>query len=281
MDRLLLAVSTLCFLLGFANALFKLGAGRYQSSRYQFGVMLAGFAFQSAFLYVRGQQIGRCPLTNLFEVLVFLSWSTVLFFVVIGPAYRLSLLGAFTAPLAFALQTLAFIAKIEAPPPVRMAVNPWLEAHAAFSLMAYGAFLLAALAGAMFIVQDRQLKSRQLGAAFFQLPPIQALGVANARILLAGFVLLTIGMAAGFGVGELPSPYKLSWSIGVWLLYAAVLVLRWLRQLPPRRVAQASVGAAGIALVTLTGITFIADSEPRKLQGEARLPLLHPLDSNA
>lgn len=260
MDRLLLACSTLCFLLGFAYALFTLGAGRYQNSGFQFAVMLVGFALQSAFLYVRGQQIGRCPLTNLFELLVFLSWATVLFYVVIGPVYRLSLLGAFTAPLAFALQTLAFMFGAAAPTVARgSGVNPWLEAHAAFSVLAYGAFLLAALAGAMFVVQDRQLKSRQLGASFFQLPPIHALGVTNARLLLAGFALLTIGMLAGFGVGHSPSPYKLGWSIGVWLLYGAVLALRSLRHLAPRRVAHASIAAAALALLTLSGITFIAE----------------------
>lgn len=275
MDRLLLACSTLCFLLGFAYALFTLGAGRYQNSGFQFGVTLVGFALQTAFLYVRGQQIGRCPLTNLFELLVFLSWATVLFYVVIGPVYRLSLLGAFTAPLAFALQTLAFMTGADTPAVAKATVNPWLEAHAAFSVLAYGAFLLAALAGAMFVVQDRQLKSRQLGASFFQWPPIQALGVTNARLLLAGFALLTIGMLAGLGVGHSPSPYKLGWSVGVWLLYGGVLVLRSLRQLAPRRVAHASIAAAGLALVTLSGITFIAEGKSARSAADRITPLRH------
>ncbi|MBS0660796.1 MAG: cytochrome c biogenesis protein CcsA [Verrucomicrobia bacterium] len=272
MDRLLLACSTLCFLLGFARALFTLGAGRYQTSRFQFTVMLAGFALQSAFLYVRGQEIGRCPLTNIFELLVFLSWATVVFYVVIGPTYRLSLLGAFTAPLAFALQTLAFVAGDTTPTRSTVPINAWLEAHAAFSILAYGAFLLAALAGAMFVIQDRQLKSRQLGASFFQLPPIQALGVANARLLLAGFVLLSIGMLAGFGVGQSPSPYKLGWSIGVWLLYGSVLLLRWRRHLAPRRVALISIGAAGLAMITLSGITFIAEGRPARSAADRVTP---------
>lgn len=273
MDRLLLACSTLCFLLGFARVLFTLRVGRYQNSTLQFAIMLAGFVLQSGFLYVRGQQIGRCPLTNIFELLVFLSWATVLFYVVIGPAYRVSLLGAFTAPLAFALQALAFLAGADTPAArSTVPVNAWLEAHAAFSILAYGAFLLAALAGAMFVIQDRQLKSRRLGASFFQLPPIQALGVANARLLLAGFVLLSVGMLAGFGVGQSPSPYKLGWSIGVWLLYGSVLLLRWLRHLAPRRMALISIGAAGLAMLTLSGITFIAEGRPARSAADRAIP---------
>ncbi len=260
MDRSLLLVSTLCFLLGLGHALFTLWVGRYRNSWPQLTIIALGFASQTAFLYVRGEKIGRCPLTNLFEVLVFLSWAVVLFFLVIGPTYRLSLLGAFTAPLAFLLQTIALLSPFDHPVGPKVAVNPYLEFHAAFSLLAYGAFLLAGLAGAMYLLQDRQLKSRKLGSAFFQLPPIHSLGVANGRLVLAGFILLTLGMLAGFGVGKSPSNFKLGWSIGVWLLYGSIMAAGWLRHVAPKRLAHLSVGAALLAIATLWGITFIGDA---------------------
>ena len=86
-----------------------LGARVYKASRLNFFAILTGFLCQTAFLYLRGQTVGRCPLTSLFEVLIFLSWSTVLFYLLIGPAYRLSLLGAFTSPLAFLFQVGALL----------------------------------------------------------------------------------------------------------------------------------------------------------------------------
>ena len=55
------------------------------------------------FLFDRGHAIGRCPITNRFEVLVFMTWSMVLIYLVIGSSYRLSLMGAFTAPVASVL----------------------------------------------------------------------------------------------------------------------------------------------------------------------------------
>ena len=258
MHHSVLIASTLCFLLGFGYVLFSLGAGSYGASRFQFVVLAAGFALQTLFLYQRGKDIGRCPLTNLFEVLIFLSWAVVLFYLVIGPTYRLSLLGAFTAPLAFVLQTVALISGLDLIS-AKTAVNPYLEFHAAFSLLAYGAFVLAGLAGGMYLLQDRQLKSRKLNSAFFELPPIHSLGVANARLIAAGFLLLTLGMLAGFGVGHAPSPFKLGWSIGVWLLYGGILAARWIRHLAPRRVAHLSVLASALAIATLWGITFIAE----------------------
>ena len=101
MERAFLVSSTLCFLAGFAYSMYALGAKVRQPSRWNFVVMLLGFAFQLGFLRLRSGAVGRCPLTNLFEVLVFLSWSMVLFYLLIGPAYRLSLLGFFTSPLVF------------------------------------------------------------------------------------------------------------------------------------------------------------------------------------
>src|SRR5258707_169992 len=109
MDRLLLVTSTICYLFGFAYTMYALGARVYRPSRLNFFAMLAGFVFQTGFLYLRGQAIGRCPLTNLFEILVFLCWSMVLFYLAIGPAYRLSLLGTFTSPLVFVIQVVALL----------------------------------------------------------------------------------------------------------------------------------------------------------------------------
>ena len=66
--------------------------------------MALGFVLQSVFLYLRGQAHGRCPLTNLFEAFIFIGWCIVLLYFLVGTAYRLSLLGVFTAPLVSSLQ---------------------------------------------------------------------------------------------------------------------------------------------------------------------------------
>src|SRR6266704_2712456 len=60
--------------------------------RFNFFAIGLGFIFQTAFLWIRGQELGRCPITNLFEVFVFLAWSVALVYMLVGPPYRLSLL---------------------------------------------------------------------------------------------------------------------------------------------------------------------------------------------
>jgi ABC-type uncharacterized transport system permease subunit len=78
-----------------------------------------------------------CPIGTLPEILIFLGWSIALIYLVIGPTYRLSLMGAFTAPLVLFLQIVAIVLPAEPSRPPH-APNPWVEAHAALSLVAYG-----------------------------------------------------------------------------------------------------------------------------------------------
>lgn len=258
MDRPLLVLSSLCFLSGFGWTIYALSARVQRPSRFNFGAILCGFAFQTAFLYQRGQEIGRCPLTNLFEVLIFLSWSMGLLYFVVGPAYRLSLLGFFTSPLVFLLQVGAMLLPIDRSPARMVAPNPWLELHAAISVIAYGAFALACVAGIMYLAQERQLKTHQIRSMFYHLPPISVLAVANRRLLWVGFILLSAGMLAGLAVGQPLDAVKVGWSIGVWLLYAAILQAgRW-RPVSPRKVAVLSIAAFSLTLSTLWSLNFIA-----------------------
>src|ERR1039457_1804812 len=153
MDRHLLIVSTICYLAAILRLVAALRVRIFPRGRFNFFAIGLGFIFQTAFLSVRGHELHRCPLTNLFEVLVFLAWSIALIYMLIGPAYRLSLMGAFTAPLVFVIQTLALLAPIDRPHGTKMPANSWLEFHASISLIAYGAFALACIAGLMYLVQ--------------------------------------------------------------------------------------------------------------------------------
>jgi ABC-type uncharacterized transport system permease subunit len=262
MERQLLLLSTLCFFVAVAHTLLALREGVFRPGRFNFFAIAVGFVLQTAFLWMRGQALGRCPLTNLFEVFIFLAWSVALIYLLIGPAYRLSLMGAFTAPLVFLIQTFALLAPIDIPHQVRMPPNPWLEFHASMSMIAYGAFALACVAGLMYLVQERQLKRRQINSMFYHFPPLTDLFAAITRLIWLGFILLTVGFATGFFTGQ-PLPYvKIAWSLGVWAFYAAILFARHLGTTAPRRIAALCVVAFTAALSLLWGITFLSQSQP-------------------
>ncbi len=259
MDRVFLLASTVCFFFGFATTMYALGARLLRPSRWSLAIMSAGFLFQTGFLHLRGQVVGRCPLTNLFEVLVFLCWAIVLLYFVVGGAYRLSLLGTFTAPLVFLLQTIAQLLPSAGLPAIaKPSAGFWPELHAALALISYGAFALACVAGVMYLVQERLLKKHRLNSFFHTLPPIADLSVALQRVVLAGFVLLTAGLISGLLAGS-PAYYKATMIVSgfVWAPYGLLLFLRWRRALSPLRFASLAVGAFILALFTLGALNYL------------------------
>ena len=262
MDRQFLIAATACFLVAVVRTLLAFRARDFRLGRFNFFAIGIGFVFQTAFLAVRGHQVGRCPITNLFEVFVFLAWSIVLIYMLVGPAYRLSLMGAFTAPLVFVIQILALLAPIDVPHQMRAPANAWLEFHASMGMIAYGAFALACVAGLMYLVQERQLKTRHLHSIFHHLPPLTDLYAAITRLLWLGFILYTAGLVSGFFTGEPLPRLKMIYAIAVWFFYGAILEGRHLFRLTPKHVAVLCVVAFSAAVSVLWGITFVSQGVP-------------------
>lgn len=212
-------------------------------SRWTVVWMSAAFLAQLGFLSLRGEARGACPLVGLGEILAYLAWSLTLFYLAIGPTYRLSLLGVFTAPVVVVFQTVALFPGLLQPHPERMAgTNPWSETHAAMSVLAYGALALAAVAGVMFLVLDRQLKDHHLQSGLFRnLPPVRELIQCLVRLLWIGGALLSVGIFAGFMMPREGGLAHLVAAVTVWVGYAALLALRQTRGLTGRRTSVAAV----------------------------------------
>ncbi|MFT5471169.1 MAG: HemX protein [Verrucomicrobiales bacterium] len=243
-----LLISTLFFLGGLVYVATALRTGRYRPSMLNMAIMACGFLAQCAFLRIRGEQVGRCPITTPSELLVFLSWSVVLLYFILGRAFRLSLLGAFCVPLVVAFQTFALI--LLTPAKRDPANDYWLEMHVPVSILSYGAFALAAVAGVMFFIQNRMLKRAQLRPLSLNLPDIRHLNQAIVRLIIIGLVLLTIGIASGFATTKPPTGLHLVISLTVWAAYAGLLCVKFIRGLASSQTALAAVGAFILAVVS-------------------------------
>lgn len=262
MDRELLILSVICYGVAVVRTIAGMRAGVFRPGRFNFIAIAFGFLLQTAFLSLRGHQLHRCPLTNLFEVFVFLAWSLALIYMLVGPAYRLSLMGAFTAPVVFLLQAFALIAPIDVPHQITAPPNAWLEFHASISMIAYGAFALACVAGLMYLAQERQLKKRQPLGALYHLPPLTDLFAAITRLLWVGFGLYSAGLVSGFFVDRPLPQAKMICAFVVWLVYAAVLLGRHLRQVAPKRIALLCIIAFTAAVSVLWAINFSGQQLP-------------------
>ena len=220
--------------------------------------MVAVFVCQLGYLSIRGEMRGACPLGSIAEIMVFLAWSLTLFFLLVGPVYRISLLGVFTAPLVALFQGFALLPGQLAPKPELVEITTfWGETHSAMSVLAYGALALAAVAGVMFLVLDHKLKEHHLkGGLFINLPPVRELLISLERLLWLGMFLLTIGLIAGI---LMPHEHPGAWkhvfiATGVWSSYVVLMVVKRVRGMTGRRF---SLGAVVLFVLSLFVFGFV------------------------
>jgi ABC-type uncharacterized transport system permease subunit len=116
------------------------------------------------------------------------------------------------------------------------------------------------VAAVMYLTQEHNLKLHKLQAIFSLLPPIQRLESVVGRLLVSGFVLLTVGLALGaFVLAGMPHPQayrgspKIVWSAIVWVLYLSLIVMRWRFAQGGRRFALGAIGSFAFVLLTFWG----------------------------
>lgn len=251
-ELLVLIFAALCYLGGFGYAVWSLRHGTYRPGRGTLFILGVGGLLQTLFLQWRGQAIRGCPMTTPFELLTFISWSIVVLYFIIGPAYRLSLLGVFTAPLALLFQAAALFRPDALAPAVPKTTHSfWGELHAALALVSYGAFALACVAGIMFLLQDRQLKQHRISPVLRQLPPIHYLTRAIRGLLITGTVLLTIAILSAYRMEKQPPAEKLAIVWIVWALYAGLILYESWRGMSARRAAATAAFGFLIPVISL------------------------------
>jgi ABC-type uncharacterized transport system permease subunit len=260
-DRFWLFLATLGYLASAGWGLYALGSRRPMSNRWTILLIGAAFALHTLFLRQRGEAIGHCPITNLFETLAFLSWSLVLTYLVVGPAYRMSILGAFTAPVVFLINFFALAAPIDSPGTLRP-LGWRLELHASLALLGLGVLGVAALAGVAYLIQERQLKRHELTPWFYSLPNVGRLELVQQRVLVWGFAIFSAGAVLGFFIPHQNAQdwVKIAWSAVVWGLYGALIVVLGLGRLSHKKTALLSVGGYIFILLTFWGINSLSQA---------------------
>lgn len=238
--------------------------GFREDNRVNYSLLLLAFAFHMTAMVKRGIEFTRCPVNNLYEATVFIGWTIVATYLVIGLLPRFRFLGAFASPVLFALGVFALMPALDAKGPEPQFAMRWASLHAALILLAYGAFGLSSVAGLMFLTQEHDLKFHKMRAMLALLPPIQRLERVIDRLVLAGFVLLTAGLAISPLLMQqahnvyLRADPKILWSAFVWLLYLGLLVSHWRAASSGRRFAWGAVGAFAFVLFTFWGFNLLS-----------------------
>lgn len=126
-------------------------------------VTLSGFVVQTIALLLRWREsyqmdIGRVPLTNLYESLVFFTWSTVLIYLIVEYKYKTRIFGAFVLPVVFLALAFINVAGItsEINPLVPALKSNWLFYHVLISFLGYAAFGVAFSVCIIYLLNDME-----------------------------------------------------------------------------------------------------------------------------
>lgn len=217
----------------------------------------AGWVLHTLALVVRGVELARPPLATLAEAVSVLVWAAVLLTLWAERHFGVQVLSAFVLPvvLSLSLSTVAVPGGLrDLGPALRSA---WISVHVVLALLGIAAFVLNFAGGLMYLLQERQLKSKRPGAFYYRLPSLETLDRMTYRALTLGFPFLTVGLIlgalwAGTAWGSLFTFDPLAlFSFIAWLIYAATLSGRAVAGWRGRRAAYFAIVGFAVLLLTL------------------------------
>ena len=206
--------------------------------------------------------IGHAPLSNLYESMVFFSWTTALTYLIVVRRIGTRLLGAFVMPIVcFSLASTSLMNE-QIQPLVPALQSNWLTAHVFTCFLGYAAFALAFCFSLLYLLKTRETAGSG-GYLQRNLPGAELLDEFSYRMIAVGFPLLSLGIITGaawansaWGTYWSWDP-KETWSLIVWLIYAAYLHARIARGWKGKRSAWLSLAGFAATLFCYLGVNLL------------------------
>jgi len=249
----LAASGFLCYLLTNKDTVTKVSIMTY----------LAGFSIHTVAILVRYFEAGYFPMLNMHEGLSFFSWCISGIFFLFYYKYKVKIMGVFAAPLSFLFILIAFAFDSSIVNMIPVLRSYWRPIHIMFAFLGDAMFAIAALAGVMYLMQERQLKTKKMNRFYYILPSLEVSDKINYKCLTYGFPMLTIGMITGaiwansaWGTYWSWDP-KETWSLVTWFIYAAMLHGRLTVGWRGRKVAILSIIGFAVILFTFLGVSLL------------------------
>lgn len=243
-------VSFLAYLLRRSEALSKVSLA----------ITAAGFISHTIGLVIRMVDVSSSAPPSFSDALSFFSWMIILVFVVVEFRHQIHVLGSFMVPLA--LVSLVSSAALPETVPTLQPVFKTLWFHVTLSMLGTVGFTVAFVAGVMYLIQDRLLKSKQFNVLYSKLPALDFLDHLNQQSIVLGFPLLTLGIVTGAISAEFARGSYVSWNpeqtwaLVTWVFYFVVLLGRLTVGWRAKRAAYLTVIGFACVVLTLVGVVL-------------------------
>ncbi|MBM3334245.1 c-type cytochrome biogenesis protein CcsB, partial [Candidatus Sumerlaeota bacterium] len=245
------------------------------------GLLVLGFAAHALGLVFRSILVGRAPMANMYESLVFAAVGAVALAIILDRVYRNPLIGLSGALIGFVCMVIAMkmpVSQSRINPLVPALQSSWLTYHVTTIMLSYSAFALSFLVSCLYLLRravgrrsilQSDLSDSSAPSDLSDLSDLSdgsdlaLLDFYTYRIIAVGFPLLTIGIFTGavWAATAWGRPWgfdpKETWSAITWLVYAVFLHTRFLGGWKGDRSAALAVLGFVSVLFTYLGVNYL------------------------
>lgn len=242
-----------------ALSLLSLWQEKHRSEKFAVLALVLAFFLLLGALTLRGAQLGRFPFTSLYEFALWFVWGTIFIFLIIRRRLHAPALTVIVALISVVAFSYIGTLSSDAVPLMPALKSPWLTAHVATSIIAYGAFAIAFCLSVLYLIKRRSENPEKPGA----IPPVTRLDQLTYKCIVVGFVFQTLLLITGaiwaeavWGGWWTWDP-KETWALITWLVYAAYLHGYKSWRLQGTKAAVFSIVGFLVVMFTMFGVTFL------------------------
>lgn len=256
MSQMWLRVALALYSLGLLHAVLTVVRRKQKLFRVALGAISLAPVFHLVALVEAGLTVRHFPITNVQEAASLFAFLIACAFLLVYWRYRFHSISVFIFPLVFVLTLTAAVGSGTGPWDLPLLRTTWLYLHVSLIILGFAAFFVTFAAGVMYLIQERELKSKKPRAFYYRLPPLESIDDLAYKSLTIGFPFITLGIISGalwassvWGPGW-PLDPKIAWSFVTWLIYLLMLFARWTAGWRGRKAAYFAIAGFMATLVT-------------------------------
>ena len=192
-----LRVTLILYSLGLWHALVTVVRRRQRMFKVALAAISLGAVLHLVSIVDQGMAMGRLPVVTLQQMASVIGFLTTATFLLAYWRYKHDSLAVFVFPTVFLLTLIASLGGPVEPWAGQSLGRWWLSIHVGLFLLGFAALFITFVAGVMYLIQEKELKSKRPRTFYYRLPPLGTLDEMAYRTLAFGFVLVTLGLIAG------------------------------------------------------------------------------------
>src|SRR5678815_729903 len=197
MHVVLLRLALALYSVGFAHSVLTALQKKQTLFRPALACVSVGFGLHVVSIISRAMEVRYLPLTQQYETFSFFGALTTLGFLIAYAKYRIAPLSVFAFPLIFVM---TFVANLSYDPSASIPEvlrSNWFYIHTPLVFLGYAALFIAFAAAIMYLIQERELKSKHPTRFHNRLPSLEVCDDLAYKCLAIGFPLITLGIISG------------------------------------------------------------------------------------